>query len=136
MNQITLWQRLFFPAEVRKFPGLRWVNICMRSIHLIGVAGIGGGFIFELETTQWQTFWHLALVSGVLLTLLYIWQSGMWLLQLKGQVIICKLLLLGLALALPEWRTELFIMVIIFSSIIAHAPGNVRGFLLFSRRNL
>lgn len=32
-----------FPAESRQFYGQRWLNILLRSVHLLGVAGVGGG---------------------------------------------------------------------------------------------
>ena len=33
-----------FPAESRQFYGQRWLNILLRSVHLLGVAGVGGGY--------------------------------------------------------------------------------------------
>ena len=134
LSQIT---PLLFPATARIFPGMRWLNIGLRSVHLVGVAGIGGGFLFMLDEAQWLPFWHLTLVTGILLSLLYIWENAIWLLQLKGLVIITKLLLLGVALMLPDWRAELFIMVIVISGLIAHAPGSVRGyqFLCIKKKN-
>ena len=120
-------RHLLLPEEPRTFIGKRWVDIGLRCAHLVGVAGIGGGFLLTLEQDQWLTFWHLTLVSGVLLSLLYLWSSAAWLLQLKGLAIIFKLALLALALGVPTWRGTLFIAVIVLSGLIAHAPGRVRG---------
>jgi len=120
-------RRLLIPDEPRTFTGKRWVDIGLRCAHLVGVAGIGGGFLLTLGQDQWLSFWHLTLVSGVLLSLLYLWSSAAWLLQLKGQAIIFKLALLALALGVPDWRGVLFILVIVVSGLIAHAPGRVRG---------
>ncbi|MGM0593680.1 MAG: hypothetical protein ACQETD_04000 [Pseudomonadota bacterium] len=118
----------FFPTQARYFPGQRWLNILLRAAHLIGVAGIGGGFLFAVEESLWRPWWWLTLVTGVLLSLLYLYSDGRWLLQLKGQVILLKLILLALAFALPPWRAELFVLVILLSALIAHAPGAVRGY--------
>lgn len=127
----SAWKKALFPVKPRLFPGQRWLNIILRSLHLIGVAGIAGGFLFVLEEARWLTFWHLTLATGVMLSLLYIWSSAIWLLQLKGIAIILKLLLLALAFRLPEWRSELFIAVIAISGFIAHAPGVIRGYIPF-----
>ena len=122
--------RVLFPATPRRFPGERWINNWLRSAHLVGVAGIGGGYLFGLAEAQWLPFWHLTLGTGVALSLLYLWASVAWLLQLKGLAIVVKLALLALAVLLPPWRGELFILVIVISGLIAHAPGAVRGYRL------
>jgi hypothetical protein len=127
---LSLLRRLLIPSQPRTFPGERWVNIALRCLHLVGVAGVGGGFLFDLEPARWLAFWHLTIYSGVLLTLLYLWGSALWLLQIKGLAIVLKVLLLAVAVAVPAWRGEVFILVIILSGLIAHAPGEVRGFRL------
>lgn len=128
MNSQLRWYKLFFPAKQRQFIGKRWLNIFLRSFHLVGIAGIGGGFIFGLEEVQWLPFLYLAVLAGGLLSLLYIWSDAIWLFQLRGLVIITKIFLLSLTLIFPDWRAELFISIIIISSLIAHAPGSVRGY--------
>jgi hypothetical protein len=103
------------------------VNIALRCLHLVGVAGIGAGFLFDLEPTRWLAFWHLTLASGVLLSLLYLWGTALWLFQLKGLAIVLKVALLALAWHWVARRAELFILVILISGLVAHAPGRVRG---------
>lgn len=132
-NARSLVARTLFPARPRMFPGERWLNIILRSVHLVGVAGIGGGFLFGLDEKQWLPFWHLSLATGITLSLLYVWSSAIWLFQLKGLAIIAKVLLLGAAIALPAWRAELFMLIILISGLIAHAPGQVRGYLVVMR---
>lgn len=117
-----------FTTEPRTFPGQRWVNILLRSLHLVGVAGIGAGFLHDVPESQWAAFWYLAVGSGAGLMLLYIWTSIAWLFQAKGVVILIKLVLLALAGLFPAWGAELFAAIIVVSSVIAHAPGAVRGF--------
>lgn len=126
------WQHLLFPPKPRSYPGDRWVNILVRSLHLLGIAGISGGFLFDLPTAQYLLFWYLAITTGSLLVLLYVWENGRWLLQLKGMAVIFKLLLLLLASLLPEWRAEVFVAIILISGVVAHAPGKVRGFSPFA----
>lgn len=126
------WRYILFPPKPRTFPGERWLDIVMRSIHLVGVAGISGGFLFDLPEAQYLPFWYLATGAGSLLVLLYVWTSGKWLLQVKGMVVIFKLLLLSLAILQPQWRAELFVLIILISGLVAHAPGHVRGYSPFA----
>ena len=116
--------------EPRLFPGQRWVNILLRTLHLVGFAGVGGGFLFGLDEALWLPWWSLTLASGVGLTLLYLYTDLRWLLQLKGLAVIVKLLLLGTATLHPAWRAELFVAVVVISGVVAHAPGRVRGWRL------
>jgi len=123
----TRLKGVLFPPQPRQFRGERWVNIGLRCAHLTGVAGIGGGFLFELEPASWAAYWHLTLATGVVLSLIYLWSTAAWLLELKGTVIMLKNILLGLALAVPEVRGELFVVIIVISGLIAHAPARVRS---------
>ena len=118
--------RLLAPPP-RFFPGQRWVNIALRGLHLVGVAGIGGGFLFDLAEARWLPYWHLTLASGVMLAALYVWTDPAWLIQLKGQAILAKLALLALAELYPPWRAGLFLSVIVLSAFFAHAPDRVRS---------
>jgi hypothetical protein len=127
------WQHIFFPPKPRTFPGERWVDIVLRSLHLVGIAGISGGFLFAVPKEQYLPFWHLALSAGGLLILLYVWTNGRWLLQVKGMTIIFKLCLLLLASLFPEWRAQLFVLMIVISGLVAHAPGKVRAYSPFAR---
>jgi hypothetical protein len=99
--------RALFPSRPRHFPGQRWVNIALRSAHLVGVAGIGGGFLFTPDEVAWEAYWHLTWVTGGALSALY---------------------LLPVAVVIPEIRAESFVLVIAISGVIAHAPARVRGY--------
>jgi hypothetical protein len=124
---MTSLRALLWPEKARTFPGERWANIALRSVHLVGVAGIGGGFLFDLDAGRWLPFWYLILGSGLGLAALYLWGSLAWLFQVKGLAVMLKLLLLGVALRAPAWRAELFVLMILLSGVVAHAPGAVRG---------
>ena len=112
----------------RQLPGQRWINIALRSAHLVGVTGIGGGFLLDVDDSFWMGYWWLAISTGVLLSLLYLWINPLWAIQLKGMAIIGKLVLLGIGVAVPDWRATMFVLVVLVSAFIAHAPGSVRGY--------
>lgn len=124
MNDRFRWA----PPPEHFFPYLRWLNISLRGLHLVGIAGLAGGFLFDLPEARWLGYWHLALASGALLAALYVWTDAGWLLKLKGQVILAKLALLALAYAYPGWRSEAFMLVILLSALFAHAPDRVRSY--------
>ena len=119
-----------FPDVDRTFSGLRWINIILRTIHLIGVAGVGGGFLYSSQQENWMPYLGLAVTSGIMMMCLSIWSNGMWLLQLRGVAMIVKLLLLALSL-ISGVEASVIIVVIAISGIIAHAPGKVRYYKVF-----
>ena len=127
---------LIFPRNSRFFPGQRWVNISLRTLHLIGLAGLGGGFLYASESESWRLFLSLTLWSGTGLMLISIWNNGIWLLQVRGQAILLKLLLLALIPLWPEMKVPLFLAVIVISGLISHAPANVRYYALFHGRRI
>jgi uncharacterized membrane protein len=114
--------------EPRLFPGQRWLNIVLRGLHLTGIAGMAGGFLFDLPETQWAIYGLLAIATGAALTALYIRTDAGWLLKLKGQAILAKLALLALAHFLPAVRAEVFVLVVLLSAFFAHAPDRVRSY--------
>ena len=127
---------ILFPASSRFFPGQRWVNICLRTLHLVGLSGTGYAFLGPGPEPGWRNFLMLTIISGISMMLISIWSNGIWLLQLRGQIILFKLLLLSLILTQPLYHAQLFITVIVLSGIISHAPGNTRYYSVFHGRRL
>jgi len=120
--------RTLFPISTRKFKNKRWVKITLRTIHLIGIAGVGAGAFFQVPASQWHIFSLLTSLSGILFILLEIWGNGVWLIQIRGVVLYFKIILLLLIPFLPAYESLILIIVICLASIISHAPGNVRYF--------
>lgn len=117
----------FLPPPPRSFRGQRWLNIGLRGLHLVGVAGVAGGFLYGLPRETWILYWHLAGVTGVLMSLIYLWIDLDWITQLKGQVIVFKVVLLWLGLLYPPAQGPIFVVVILLSAFFAHAPATVRS---------
>jgi len=122
-----------FPSETRYFRGQRWVYVGLRTLHLLGFAGLGAGFLYPAADQTWHNYYLITMFSGSILTLLFVWSNGVWLLQLGGMAILLKLVLIGLFPIWPEARTSLFVAVIIISGLIAHAPKHARHYPLFRR---
>jgi len=118
-----------FQGEQRFFPGQRWVSVSLRSLHLVGVAGMGAGILGPgAPTGTGLTYLILTLATGVALTLVYAWSDGRWLVQLCGQSVLVKLLLIALIPLWPAAAPALFIATILVSGLISHAPARVRHF--------
>jgi len=129
-RQLTKILDYVFPDVDRTFPGLRWVNIILRTIHLVGITGVGGGLLYDSQQEYWMPYLGLTVVSGFMMMSLSIWSNGMWLLQVRGITLLVKLCLLGLFMISGN-DASVIIIVVIISGVIAHAPGKVRYYKVF-----
>ena len=128
-------KRALFPAQSRFFPGQRWLNIVLRSLHLLGVAGMGAGFLVPgAGDAAWHGYLVLTLTTGVGVTLIDAWSDRGWLLQLSGQTILLKLMLLALIPLWPSGGPILFAAVILISAMVSHAPARLRHYAPFGER--
>lgn len=119
--------RSVFPGENRTFPGKRWVETGLRTVHIVGTAGAGGGFLWGAAPEHWLPFLWLTLMSGVALAAVQVWGNGVWLIQIRGLAVAAKLLLLG-AMGIGGVRADLFVLVLIISGVVSHAPARLRYF--------
>lgn len=128
--------RMLFPRVSRSFAAQRWLDVVLRTLHLVGLAGVGGSFLQPSIDPGGQLFLPLTLGSGCVMVLLSLWSNGIWLVQLRGQAILLKLLLLLLIPLIPDLGAELFIVVIVISGLISHAPAKTRYYSLYHRRQI
>lgn len=112
----------------------RWIKISLRTLHLLAVAGVGGGILFGLERDLWVNYWWLAVASGGLMMLIDIVSNPVWLVQLRGLVIFFKLFLLTLLGSQPDLDSELLLVIIVISGVISHAPGKLRYYSVYHRK--
>ena len=112
----------------------RWSKISLRTLHLLSVAGVGGGVLFGLEQDLWFNYWWLAVVSGGLMMLMDMVSNPVWILQVRGFVIFLKLMLLTMMFTYPAWDNLLLVFIIVISAVISHAPGKLRYYSLYHRR--
>lgn len=122
-------------AKKRDIPGRRYLSIALRSLHILGVAGLAGGYLFSLPREQWLAFFWLAVVTGGAMIVKQLYVDNIWLLQLRGQLIIGKIILLGVAWQIHQGAEPWpYIVALLVSGFIAHAPGKVRYYSLWHRR--
>jgi hypothetical protein len=112
----------------------RWTKIGLRTLHLVAVAGVGGGILFGLEKDLWNNYWWLALVSGVLMMLIDIVSNPVWVVQVRGLVIFLKLVLLAFLGSATDLDRFLLILIIVISAVISHAPSTLRYYSFYHRK--
>ncbi|MEH6627640.1 MAG: hypothetical protein V7739_14445 [Motiliproteus sp.] len=126
-----------FPAQSRDFAGKRWIKIALRTLHLMGLAGIGGAYFYTVEASLWLPFLWITMISGLLMLAVEVWSHGIWLLQLRGLAILFKIGLLSISALLPAaFDPALIMVVILISSVISHAPGRLRYYSPFYHRRI
>ena len=112
----------------------RWAKISLRTLHLLSVAGVGGGILFGLEKNLWLNYWWLAMASGALMMLVDIISNPVWIVQVRGLSIFIKLILLAYLGSNPDWDGFLVVLIIIISAVISHAPGKLRYYSIYHRK--
>lgn len=123
----TGWHHLLlFPRPPRAFPGQRWVRIAVRTGHLASMGLLLGGVAAghapaELSAAMWGT-----LLSGAVFVALELYQSGVWLLQLKGWAVMLKLMLFIGAVTTQEHSLPLLYAALVVGGISSHMPGRYR----------
>lgn len=127
---------LLIPETPRAFPALRWVRITLRTLHLVGIAGLGGGFLYGAEPAMWQPYLLLTVYSGAALVAVELWSTCLWLIQLRGIAVVVKLALIAWMMQAGHLAAPLFVAVVMISGVIAHAPASVRYFSIFHWRRI
>ena len=112
----------------------RWTKISLRTLHLLAVAGVGGGILFGLEKDLWINYWWLALVSGLLMMAIDIASNPVWIVQVRGLAIFLKLILLAFLGSNHSLDGLLLVVIIIISGIISHAPGQLRYYSIYHKK--
>jgi len=114
----------------------RWSKISLRTLHLLAVAGVGGGILFGLEKDLWLSYWWLALATGAVMMLIDMISNPVWLLQVRGLTVLLKLILVGLLGRYPGYDSYLLVIIIVISAVISHAPGKLRYYSVYHREVL
>lgn len=128
--------RVAFPPRPRGFRGKRWVNIALRTAHLLGVAGVGGALLGGVAQSAWLPYLYFTLATGAVMLALEIWSSGIYLLQVRGQATLLKIALLALLPLAPGLAGAVVALSIVISGIFSHAPASVRYYSIFHGRVL
>ncbi len=104
--------------------GRRWLNIALRSFHLIGVVLTGAGLFGN--GAHAQTGAAVMLVTGLALFGLDLrHHPGLWR-EVAGAFILVKLLVVLTMVLVPGMAGPLFWLLLVTSSVVSHAPHAFR----------
>jgi hypothetical protein len=114
------------PPAVRSFPGIRWVRISLRTAPLIAMGLLVGGVAAaapqdSLAGALWGT-----LLTGAAFVAIELYQSPLFLVQVKGVAVFVKIALLILAVEVPNVALPALIAAIVIGGISSHMPGKFR----------
>ena len=110
----------------RDFPGRRWLIVLLRTAHLVGVVGVGAGFIAAMPAAEQHAFALLLLASGATMLTLDVIAAPAYLLEFAGAATLAKLALVLWMVLDPAARLTLFWVILVLSVIVSHAPARAR----------
>lgn len=126
--------RLVFPETSRRFPGKRWLNVILRSLHLCSASVFAGGFIFDIPYEQLRFAYIATAITGLLMMLIDVLSNGIWLIQNRGWMIILKVVLLGHLALMNPYQKWAILGIIFLSGIVSHGPAVFRYYSVYHRR--
>lgn len=109
----------------------RLAKVVVRTIHLIGIAGLFGNAMMGTSESIYIT---LAIISGVVLTLMEIYSGWIWFVQLRGVSLYLKLMLLLVIHYSPGSTIPCLIIIIAISGFFSHAPSWIRYFSVMHKK--
>lgn len=117
------------PENRRDFAGRGPLINLLRALHLVGVVGTGAAVLGALAGTA--TMWYVGLLifSGIGIATLDRWADPAYFRQLNGQLVLLKLLSLGVVGWLAGFGSTFavwFWLVLVASALMTHAPGWLR----------
>jgi hypothetical protein len=122
-----------FPDPPRDFAGRRTLKIALRAAHVVCVALLLGSHAFDAPVDLRTRWLAAAALSGCALLALDLHESAVFLLQVRGAVLIGKLLALRWIAAGTTPRPIALTALMIVSVLSSHAPASLRYHVLFWR---
>lgn len=125
--------QLIFPQEPRRLPGHRAIKIVLRGLHTLAAGVFCGAWLFEVPAASREFTLALVVASGLSMLLIDLFESGAFLLQVRGFVLIAKVAAL---LCLPLYGANTGVVlscVFVIAVISSHAPSKVRYFVVVGR---
>ena len=113
-------------AGARVIPGARWLRTTLRTLHLLAVGALYGGHLYAVDVTRLQPALLSVLLTGGLLVCFEVWQSRIWVVQIRGVATFLKLGALATIGLAPDWTVALLTLAMVIGSISSHMPGRWR----------
>ena len=111
-------------SEAGRYPGQRALRITARTVHLVSMALVVGGAVFDEIGTTWLA---VLVVSGGAIVADDVYKYGDdWFRFAQSWAVLTKLILMAIALAFPQVAVGMLIAAVVVGSVISHAPGKIR----------
>lgn len=115
--------------SIRDFPGKRWLNVGLRTVHVIGLIMLGGTLLSgHTETGPGAA---LTVASGLTMFLIDTWANPAQLREVAGFGVLVKLLLVALMAWQSAYALPIFWLLVVLSTLLSHAPAAFRHRQLF-----
>ena len=102
-------------ANARDFPGRRWLNLSLRTVHLGCIVLLGAALLGHGDTTPGAA---LTLLSGLAMFAGDAWANPAHLREVAGCGVILKLVLVALMVIYPAGAPSLFWLILVLSTLL------------------
>ena len=109
------------------------MKICARAVHVLCAGVFAATYLLDVPGEPRETWCSAAVVTGLLLLSLDLFESGAFLLQVRGLFLLAKVALLATLPVAGEAASWIVSAVVVGSVISSHAPSKVRYFVVFRR---
>lgn len=114
--------------NVRDFPGKRWLNLGLRTVHIAGIVLLGTALVSGTDAGLGAI---VTFVSGLGMFASDTWANPSQLREVAGFGVLVKLGLVALMALQPMLAIPVFWLILVISTLLSHAPGNLRHRQLF-----
>ena len=125
--------KVILPERPRAFRYRRGLKIVLRAAHVFCASVLTGGTLLAVAPSQISPWLTATAISGLSIVLLDLHESGAFLVQLRGVLVLAKIGLLASLPWLAPWRAATFAAILVISVLSSHAPSSVRYFMVLGR---
>jgi TctA family transporter len=112
----------------------RFVDIALRTAHILAVSILLGGEVFNIPASQLLPLQRLTVVTGVALIVSEIFHRPHWATQIRGVMVFVHAGLLGLAIFRPDLAVPCLITALVVGMAGSHMPKIIRHWSYTLRR--
>lgn len=117
---------VLFPAEPRPLRGRRAIKISLRALHVLAVSVFVGSHVLAVDPPRRLPWLTATIVSGLLILLLDLHESGVFLVQVRGLIVLVKVALLFSLPSFGTYSAAVLVILLLISVVSSHAPGSFR----------
>ena len=121
-----------FPERYRYLPYNRWINLTLRSLHILSFSVLTGGHYFNQPVAMLLPWLYAVLVTGGLMVAVELYGSFTFLIELRGLSVLLKILLLAMIPWYWEFRFYFLVAIIMLASVTSHMQGKYRHISIIS----